>query len=117
MVKIIGLKVSVNSDGKSFVSLKLEGSVEAIQSQKTGKFYLTNRTCFILSTFDKLTAEALIGTSMPGSVGRTFCDPYEYTVKETGEVISLSHRYEYKPEEVTSSVENFQPMPVAQTFN
>jgi hypothetical protein len=117
MVKIIGLKVSVNSDGKSFVSLKLEGGVEAIQSQKTGKFYLTNRTCFILSTFDKLTAEALIGTSMPGSVGRTFCDPYEYTVKETGEVISLSHRYEYKPEEVTSSVENFQPMPVAQTFN
>jgi hypothetical protein len=117
MVKIIGLKVSVNSDGKSFVSLKLEGVVEAIQSQKSGKFYLTNRSCFILSTFDKLTAEALIGTSMPGCVGRVFCDPYEYTVKETGEIISLTHRYEYQPEDVSSSVENFQPMPAAVAYS
>jgi len=117
MVKIIGLKVSVNSDGKSFVSLKLEGGVEAIQSQKSGKFYITNRTCLIISTFDKLTAEALVGTSIPGSVGRAFCEPYEYTIKETGEVLSLTHRYEYKPEDVTSSVENFHTMPATVAFS
>ena len=101
MVKIIGVKLSENSDGKPFVSLKIQGGAEAVQSQKTGKFYLTARTCYILSTFDKQTAESLIGTSMPGSIGRKFCDPYDYTVKSTGEVLSLSHSYEYKPEEVS----------------
>jgi len=109
MVKIIGVKLTENSEGKSFVSLKLQGGAEAIQSQKTGKFYLTARTCYILSTFDKQTAESLVGTTMPGSIGRVFCDPYDYTVKSTGEVISLSHSYQYKPEDSsTASVENFQ---------
>jgi hypothetical protein len=27
------------------------------------------------------------------------CEAYEYTIKETGEVVELSHRWEYRPEE------------------
>lgn len=99
MVKIIKWKLSENSQGKDFISLKLQGGVEAIQSQQTGRFYLTAKTCYIPCTFSPDTAEALIGSDMPGKVVRVESEPYEYTVKETGEVIVLNHRYEYRPDD------------------
>lgn len=99
MVKIIDFKVSRNADGKEFVSLKLQGDVEAIQSQQTGKFYFSAKTCYIASTFDPSTASSLIGKEIPGNVIRVASDPYEYTLKETGEIITLMHRYEFKPED------------------
>lgn len=98
MVKIIGVKVSENNDGKEFISLKLQGAVEVMQSQQTGKAYLTARSCFISTTFSLETAQALIGTEIPGNVERVHSEAYDYTIKETGEVISLSHRYEFVPE-------------------
>jgi len=101
MVKIIATKVSENKDGKSFVSLKLQGGLEAVQSQQTGKMYLTAKTCFIASTFDEDTALSLVGTELPGSVERVPCDQYDYTVKDTGEVLTLVHRYEYLPPNAT----------------
>ncbi|CAN5665550.1 hypothetical protein BH10BAC2_BH10BAC2_02200 [soil metagenome] len=97
MVKIIGTKSQLNDEGKSFVSFKLQGDVEAIQSQKTGRMYLTAKTCYIACTFDEKTATSLLGTSLPGTIERVSCVPYEYTVKETGEVLSLVHTYEYVP--------------------
>ncbi|HEY8688978.1 MAG TPA: hypothetical protein VIM07_07065 [Chitinophagaceae bacterium] len=101
MVKVISCKTSQNTDGKPFFSLKLQGGVEAVQSQQTGKVYLTTRTCYIATTFDEGTAESLVGTQLPGTVQRVLSEPYEYTVKETGEVIMLSHRYEYTMEETS----------------
>ena len=106
MVKIISFKLSQNAEGKDFVSLKLQGGVEAIQSQQTGRFYLTAKSCYIPSTFDQATAEALIGSEMPGKVSRVDSEAYEYTVKDTGEVITLTHRYEYQPDEVYESAES-----------
>ena len=109
MVRIIGAKVSQNNEGKSFVSLKLQGGVEAVQSQKTGKMYLTAKTCSIPSTFDEPTAKALIGTEFSGTIERVSAEPYEYTVKETGEVITLTHSYQYRPERIPEEkVEQFQ---------
>lgn len=105
MVKIISYRLSQNAEGKEFVMLKLQGGVEAIQSQQTGRFYLTAKTCFINSTFDQSTAEALIGSELPGSVERVSCDPYEYTIKETGEVVTLLHRFEYVPEKKSQAYE------------
>lgn len=95
MVKIIAVKKSANKEGKEFFSLKIQGGVEAIQSNETGRMYLTVRTCYVSTTFDEATAEALIGSELPGTVKRVECDPYEYTVKATGEVMTLCHRYEY----------------------
>ena len=80
MVKIIATKVSPNNEGKSFVSLKLQGDPEFVQSQQTGKMYLTAKTCSIASTFDEATANALIGKELPGTVERVSSDPYEYTL-------------------------------------
>ena len=44
-------------------------------------------------------AKALVGTKLPGKIARIRCDPYEYTIKETGEVITLTHRWAYNPNE------------------
>ncbi|MNY46755.1 hypothetical protein D3C86_1819660 [compost metagenome] len=35
---------------------------------------------------------------MPGNIRKMDSEPYEYTVKETGEIIMLTHRYVYQPE-------------------
>ncbi|MBS1917877.1 MAG: hypothetical protein JST87_16525 [Bacteroidetes bacterium] len=102
MVRIIDYKISENSEGKEFLLLKLEGGVEAIQSQKTGQFYLTAKTCFIPSTFSEASAKSLIGTTISGRVVREDCEPYEYTIKETGEVIMLAHSYRYRQEQESS---------------
>lgn len=99
MVKIIAVKKSANKEGKEFFSLKIQGGVEAIQSSETGRMYLTVRNCYVSTTFDEATAEALIGGELPGTVRREESEPYEYTIKATGEVITLSHRYEYSPKE------------------
>ena len=75
-----------------------------VKSQSTGKFYVTAKKAFISSTFDEETCKALIGTEMEGSIVKTTCDPFEYTVKETGEIIVLNHKYVYMPDsEVPSS--------------
>lgn len=99
MVKIVDHKTSVNKEGKEFISLKLQGGVTAIQSQQTGGFYLTANTCQIASTFDEETAKTLIGNEIPGRVVRVETEPYEYTIKQTGEVITLTHKFVYMPEE------------------
>jgi hypothetical protein len=98
MVKIIKTKISQNNEGKLFISLKLQGDPEFVQSQQTGKMYLTAKTCYVASTFDEATANALVGKELPGTIERIPCEPYEYKVESTGELITLAHRYEYKPE-------------------
>ena len=104
MVKIIKTKISLNKKGEPFVSLKLQGDPEFVQSSETGKMYLTAKTCYVTSTFDEATANALIGKELPGTIERVPCAPYEYKVESTGELITLLHTYEYKPAPVPNSV-------------
>ena len=103
MVTIISYKKSTSTERKDFISLKVQGGVSAIQSKQTGRMYLTAQTAFVPSTFDETTAKALIGNSIPGMVKRVPSEPYEYTIKETGEVVTLNHRYEYMPEEANNT--------------
>lgn len=95
MVRVVNYQKRTTEEGKEFFTLELQGGIEMVKSQETGKFYLTARKISISSTFDEFTCKSLIGAELPGSVQKVGCDPYEYTIKETGEVISLSHRYEY----------------------
>ena len=96
-VYIVDYKERINSDGEPFFSLTLEGDLEMVQSQDTGRYYATARRASITSTFNEEACKRLIGRSMPGSIQKVESDPYEYTV-ESGEIITLSHRWEYKPE-------------------
>ena len=98
-VQIVDYKQRENAEGETFISLIIEGDIEMVQSQETGRFYATARRASITSTFTEESAKRLIGKSLPGTIKKMDCEPYEYTVPETGEVINLNHRYEYHPEE------------------
>lgn len=69
-----------------------------VQSQQNGRFYATVRKCTVSTTFDDKVAKSLIGTQLLGRIVRVECEPYEYTLESTGEVISLAHRWGYWPE-------------------
>lgn len=105
MVRIINY-LKRQSEEKDFFVLELQGGIEMVKSQSTGKFYATAKKAFISSTFDEETCKALIGTEMEGSIVKTTCDPFEYTVKETGEIIVLNHKYVYMPDSEVPSCED-----------
>ncbi|MBK9300626.1 MAG: hypothetical protein IPN14_08470 [Bacteroidetes bacterium] len=60
---------------------------------------MTAKTAYVATTFDVQTAEALIGSELPGTVVKVASEPYDYVVKETGETMTLTHRYEYQLED------------------
>lgn len=97
MVTVKSFSKRETKDGRSFISLELVGSAELVQSSSTGKFYATVRKCRIPATFDETTAATLVGTRMPGEIVRIDCDPYEYTIQSTGEVVLLQHTFGYQP--------------------
>lgn len=88
--------------GKTFCSLQLQGGVEPVQS-KTGRYYLTVRSCWISTTFTEDMCRGLLGTSLPGNVVKVPCQPYEYTAKDTGEILTLDYTWEYQPECTTGA--------------
>lgn len=99
MVTIINYKKREKEDGTTFYVLEVQGGIEMVMSQTTGQFYATSKKASIPSTFDELTCKALIGTQMQGSIIKQKCEAYEYTVKDTGEVIILHHRFVYSAQE------------------
>ena len=103
MVRISNYIKRTTEEGKDFFVLELQGGVEIVKSQETGKSYMTARKASMSCTFDELTCQSLIGTELPGSVKKVQCEEYSYTIKDTGEVITLNHRFEYVDTEVAVS--------------
>jgi hypothetical protein len=97
MVTVKSFAKRRTTDGREFIALEVVGSLELVQSSNTGRFYATVRKCSIPATFDEETASSLIGTKMEGNIVRIPSDPYDYTVKSTGEVVTLQHSYGYQP--------------------
>lgn len=106
MVTIIDFVKRQNKEGKEFNALILQGGIEFVRSLKTGRYYATAKKTSITSTFDDAMCQNLIGQQIPGSVQRVECDPYEVALKETGEVLTLYHRWVYlkEGEELTAQV-------------
>lgn len=103
-VTITAYKVCTNKQGESFIALTLTSGVEIIQSQTSGQFRAVVRKCQIPSSFDESIAKLVVGTQLPGQVVRVQSKPYEYTDKKSGEVLTLSHRWSYLPENATVPV-------------
>ena len=101
MVRIINY-VKRETEDKTFFVLELQGGIEMTMSQSSGRYYATAKKAFISSTFDEETCKALVGTQMEGSIKKEECEPYEYTIKDTGEIIILTHTYVFIPEVVQS---------------
>ena len=97
LVKNYNLRHKEGED-KPFITLTLEGDMEMVQSQSTGRHYATTRTCSISSTFDEATAARMVGKQITGSIERVQCEEYEYTIPESGEVITLGYSWDYVPE-------------------
>ncbi|RYZ28643.1 MAG: hypothetical protein EOP49_41295 [Sphingobacteriales bacterium] len=91
-------------NGETFIVLTLTGGLEMVQSPSSGTWKAMVRKCQIPSNLDEPTAKIVIGTQMPGSIVRVQSDPYEYTDKQTGETITLSHTYSYQPEGSTTLI-------------
>lgn len=117
MVRIINYKKSIKEDGRESISLKVQGGIEAVQSQQSGKLYLTARTAYVFCTFDEQTAKNLIGTELPGEVQKVPCEPYDYVVKDTGETMTLCHRFEYVQEEPAMPAALPREMDIKEEFN
>lgn len=98
MVTIIGFTQRVNKEGKPFISLQIQGDITMVQSSDSGRWYATAKRCSITSTFDEEVAKSLVGKQIPGRVEKVDCEQYDFTVPETGEIISLRHSYEFVPE-------------------
>ena len=98
MVKIVDVVKRQNKEGKEFNALILQSGIELVKSHETGRYYATAKRTSITSTFDDATCRSLIGTQIPGSVQRVESEPYEFTVRNTGEVLTLTHRWVYLKE-------------------
>lgn len=95
MVTVKEIRKAKNSHDEEFYGLIVQSGAVAVKSKQTGRVYFTAKTAFVATTFDEETALSLIGTTFEGSIRKVMCDPYEYTIEETGEIIELSHRWEY----------------------
>ena len=110
-VTIEGYRLAQNQEGEEFVLLTLMGDVEMIQSSQTGRFYATAKKTRITSTFTPEVAKTLIGKQIPGKIVRVDCDPYSYVIEDTGEEITLSHRWDFQrasPQGFHSMVDAFE---------
>ena len=105
MVRIVNYTKRQAVEGREFFALELNGGIEMVMSQASGQFYATAKKAYIASTFDEETCKALIGTEMQGNVAKVECDPYEYIVRETGEIITLTHKYVYAPARTEASTQ------------
>lgn len=97
MVTVTGYNIRQKKDGTTFVSLEITGGLELIQSQTTGGFYATIRKCNIPSTLTEEVAKLMIGSQMEGDIVRTQVEPYQYVNPRTGELMTLTHSYAYRP--------------------
>ncbi len=95
MVTIKNFKTISKKNGEQFYALLVQGGVEPVKSDKTGKIYFTARTALVPTTLDESTCQELIGEEFNGTVKKIECEEYDYTMESTGETIKLSHRWQY----------------------
>jgi hypothetical protein len=116
MVTVSGYAERQSQDGKKFYALILQGGMEMVLSEESGRYYATAKQASITSTFDEKTCQALVGTKLPGKISKVVCEPFDFTIKKTGEVISLSHRWAYSPEEASLEEVVYDKEPVGTAF-
>jgi hypothetical protein len=99
MVKIVGFKTFERKNGSEFCALIVQGGIEVVKSRETGRTYFTARKVNVSCTFDEEMCESLIGSDFPGSIQKVEVEAYQYAIPETGEMVTLTHSYQYVSEE------------------
>ena len=98
MVTVTEINKRTSKDGREFFTLTIQGGVEIVKSIN-GTSYMTARRTSIPTTFNEVTCNSLLGEKLPGQIEKVDCEPYQYLNKETGDVVTLSHTYEYVEQE------------------
>ena len=104
MVRIVNYRTRQREDGTDFYLLEVQGGIEMVLSKTSGQYYATAKKATVSTTFEE-TCKGLIGTQMSGKISKIQTEPYQYTIRETGEVVTLEHRYIYLPDGVESEEE------------
>ncbi|MFC4209552.1 hypothetical protein ACFOWA_00070 [Pedobacter lithocola] len=106
MVRIIQYQKRKSEDDREFFVLVVQSGIEVVKSQNGG-MYLTAKKATIPSTFNEDICQSLIGQELAGSIVRVECEPYEFVIPETSEIITRNHRYEYSPENESGTISSF----------
>lgn len=112
MVTVSSYVQRESKDGKKFYALILQGGMELVLSEGSGRYYATAKQASITSTFDEKTCQGLVGTQLPGRISKVVTEPFEYTVQESGEVIILNHRWVYSPSEAPMEETIYEKEPI-----
>jgi hypothetical protein len=94
MIRITDYVQRKNAEGEEFFALIVSGGIEMVKSTQTGRNYLTARKASLPCTFNEEMCKSMIGEQLPGSIKKVECEPYDYTIEKTGEVLTLTHRWE-----------------------
>jgi hypothetical protein len=97
MVTVVDSVIRHDKEGKPFYALILNGGIEMVKSKTTGRYYATTRKCSVSSTFNEVMCKSFLGTVLEGKIVKVTCEPYEFVLPSTGEVINLDFRWEYVP--------------------
>jgi hypothetical protein len=112
MVTISGYAERESKDGKKFYALTIQGGMDLVLSEQSGSYYATAKQASITSTFDERTCQGLVGSKLPGKISKIVCQPFEYTIKETGEIVTLTHRRAYSPNEASLEEVVYEKVPI-----
>jgi hypothetical protein len=100
MVKVSGYQQRQSKAGEQYYALELQSDeLEFVISQTTGRPYASVKRCWMSCTFNEEVCKMLIGKTMQGSIKKVECEPYTFTVEETGETLTRAYRFEYQPAE------------------
>lgn len=86
-----------HTEDSTYNALIIEGEPELVISPKTGIPYARASKCHLYSALSEEQCQAMIGKSFPGSIEKVECEPYEYQIPETGEVLELNYSYQFVP--------------------
>ena len=75
MLTVTNYKTRISKEGKEYLTLEIQGGLEMIQSQVTGRFYATVRKSSVTTTFGEDVAKMLHWNpdSRKDSSGRMRC--------------------------------------------
>ena len=108
MLTIVGFQKRTNAEDQEFHVLVLQGGIELIKSSESGDYYASAKRATITCTFDKRMCRQLIGSKLPGKIDKVSCDPYEFAIPGTEEVVTLSHTFKYNAEPATAEEHVYQ---------
>ena len=97
MVTVSGVEQRKNAKQELFPVLIITGDLEIRTSKTTGKPYAAVRKMSIPCAFDEKVAQQMVGKQLKGEIQRLDCDPYDYANPDTGEIVKLTHTYQYCP--------------------